>query len=212
MKRAIRWAAGLYPARWRERYGAEFSAMLDDLRPRWRDFINTLAGAIAMQIQFGRFFRTVAGCGIIGAAAAGIFAFSTSAPLRIAGTVVGPSHDTVAAGVLADRLRQAAGSQSDVHIRPREPRHGYPAAATIEWTFPNALITRRSAYAFRFPMNRAADVVRAAGLQLVELHISPANARRRDVIIILEGLIGGFIVGGIFGWLRRHMHGAPLHA
>ena len=37
MKRLIRFLARLYPTRWRERYGEEFDALLEDSLPRWRD-------------------------------------------------------------------------------------------------------------------------------------------------------------------------------
>jgi len=77
MKRAIRWAAGLYPARWRERYGAEFSAMLDDLRPSRRDFFNILQGAFLMQVKFSSAAKIVAAVALAGLAVAGWFAIRT---------------------------------------------------------------------------------------------------------------------------------------
>ena len=53
MKRWIALASVLYPRSWREEYGEEFSALLDDVRPRWRVFANVLGGAIRMQITNG---------------------------------------------------------------------------------------------------------------------------------------------------------------
>ncbi|HKE25197.1 MAG TPA: hypothetical protein VKB88_22710 [Bryobacteraceae bacterium] len=67
----IRWAARLYPARWRERYGAEFSALLDDMRPGWRDFFDVLGGAILMQLNLpgsGKLVAALAAAGLIVAA------------------------------------------------------------------------------------------------------------------------------------------------
>ena len=46
-------AAALYPKNWRQEYGDEFAALLDDTKPGWRVFANALGGAIAMQIAKG---------------------------------------------------------------------------------------------------------------------------------------------------------------
>jgi hypothetical protein len=51
MKRLLRVAAWLYPRAWRDRYGEEFDALIDEMRPRWRDVVNTLIGALIMQIS-----------------------------------------------------------------------------------------------------------------------------------------------------------------
>ena len=51
MRNLIRFAAWLYPRRWRERYGVEFDALLDDARPGWRELANVLKGALAIQIR-----------------------------------------------------------------------------------------------------------------------------------------------------------------
>ncbi len=51
MKRLLRVAARLYPPAWRVRYGEEFDALIDEMRPRWRDVVNTAVGALIMQIS-----------------------------------------------------------------------------------------------------------------------------------------------------------------
>jgi len=51
MKRWIWLASALYPRSWREQYGAEFDALLDDVKPRWRVFADVLGGAIKMQMK-----------------------------------------------------------------------------------------------------------------------------------------------------------------
>ena len=77
MKPPIRWAAGLYPARWRERYGAEFAALLDEMRPRWRDFFDILRGAILMQLKLPGSGKTVAWLAAAGLIVAAVVAFRT---------------------------------------------------------------------------------------------------------------------------------------
>ena len=51
MRRWLRLAVWLYPAAWRRRYGAEFEALLDDLRPSTRDLWDIARGALLMQVS-----------------------------------------------------------------------------------------------------------------------------------------------------------------
>ena len=51
MTRLIHWAAKLYPAVWRDRYGLEFEALLNEVGPSWRALFNVLAGALIMRAQ-----------------------------------------------------------------------------------------------------------------------------------------------------------------
>lgn len=69
MKRLIR----LYPKQWRDRYGREFEALLDDVQPTWRAFFDVLKGAISMRLKGWSAWKTVAACGAAGLLAAAIF-------------------------------------------------------------------------------------------------------------------------------------------
>lgn len=51
MSRLIQIIARLYPRSWRERYGEEFSALLEDLNPSAGAAFNVFTGAIGMQIR-----------------------------------------------------------------------------------------------------------------------------------------------------------------
>jgi hypothetical protein len=51
MKRLIRFVAKIYPRAWRNRYGEEFDALLDDTHANGRTALNVLTGAVGMQIQ-----------------------------------------------------------------------------------------------------------------------------------------------------------------
>ena len=63
MKRVLKWLARLYPSVWRNRYGAEFEALLDDRAPRLRDTFDVLLGALKMQMSTLSFVRiTLASC------------------------------------------------------------------------------------------------------------------------------------------------------
>ncbi len=60
MRRWIGWAAHLYPASWRARYGAEFDALLDDANVRWRDLADVLRGAFIMQMTSWKSYGKIA--------------------------------------------------------------------------------------------------------------------------------------------------------
>jgi len=72
MKRTMRFLARLYPSSWRERYGAEFDALLEDAKPSVRDAFDVFWGALKIQMTTWSFGRiTLAGslAGILVAAA-----------------------------------------------------------------------------------------------------------------------------------------------
>jgi Gram-negative bacterial TonB protein C-terminal len=46
----LRWAARLYPESWRERYGAEFDALLEDVSPSFGDVCDVLGGALRARL------------------------------------------------------------------------------------------------------------------------------------------------------------------
>ncbi len=60
MKRLIEFFARLYPAAWRNRYQAEFDALLADVRPNCRAGIDVLKGAVVMQLRAGNMKRAFA--------------------------------------------------------------------------------------------------------------------------------------------------------
>jgi hypothetical protein len=49
MRTLIRWAARLYPLAWRNRYAAEFDALLDDISPSFRDVCGVLGGVLRVR-------------------------------------------------------------------------------------------------------------------------------------------------------------------
>ena len=66
MKRLTKFFARLYPATWRNRYEAEFAALLEDVRPGWRTSLDILKGAVGMQLRTARFGKIVPITGLIG--------------------------------------------------------------------------------------------------------------------------------------------------
>jgi uncharacterized protein involved in exopolysaccharide biosynthesis len=86
MRSLARWAARLYPAAWRARYGVEMEALLEDVGPGWRDLWDIVRGAVFMQITSLSFWKILAGCTLAGVLAAGIW--SATIPKRYVSTAV----------------------------------------------------------------------------------------------------------------------------
>ena len=68
----MRWwlslAARLYPKLWRERYGAEFACLLDDVELRWTDLVDVLRGAAMMQVKtWSSYLKLVGAVAVAGA-------------------------------------------------------------------------------------------------------------------------------------------------
>lgn len=51
MRRILNCAMRLYPRAWRERYGQEFAALLEQLEPSWKIVFDTAQGALTMQLR-----------------------------------------------------------------------------------------------------------------------------------------------------------------
>src|ERR1700733_14642711 len=51
MRTLIRWAARLYPEAWRERYGPEFDALLEDMSPSLGDVCDVVRDALRARVS-----------------------------------------------------------------------------------------------------------------------------------------------------------------
>jgi hypothetical protein len=60
VKHLSRLLARLYPARWRERYGDEFDALIEDSRATWRSTFDVLRGALILRAVTVPSLRTMA--------------------------------------------------------------------------------------------------------------------------------------------------------
>ena len=54
MRSWIRLIALLYPKDWRQRYGTEFDALLEEAKPRWGDTADVLRAALEVRSDTGR--------------------------------------------------------------------------------------------------------------------------------------------------------------
>ncbi len=104
IRRALGWTARLYPSAWRERYGDEFLATVEDMpAPGWATVWDAAKGAIAMQLhQNGRtFFRRAAIFGLAGFLLAGLVSLQIPDEFHAAATLGAGNTD-------AESIRQAA--------------------------------------------------------------------------------------------------------
>jgi hypothetical protein len=103
MRTLMHWAAKLYPATWRQRYGAEFDSLLDDVNPTWTHVADVCRGGLAMQLLRGRMISIVTGFGMAGAIVVGTAAAARPDEFASRGTL-GVSGDVrdVARQVLSD--------------------------------------------------------------------------------------------------------------
>jgi len=77
MKRLLKLLARLYPPAWRNRYGAEFDAVLEDTEPRSRDIVDISWAALKTHLTSRNFIRIVLPCSIAGALIAIAISFAT---------------------------------------------------------------------------------------------------------------------------------------
>lgn len=102
MKRFLHLAARLYPSWWRQRYAAEFAALIDDVNPGWRELPDVMNGALAMQIRTLRMIPVF--CILAGIVAGGLIVigmparYSASATIRLKGSDV-PNAESIRAAI-----------------------------------------------------------------------------------------------------------------
>ena len=115
MRSWIRLLAWLYPTGWRERYGPEFDALLEDSSLSWRDLLDVLRGALEMHMKTWGFTRTAAACGVAGAIlAAGVAFWLPDKYVSTAVMAVRVADDKAAFGEHLNRVRQQAFSQQSL--------------------------------------------------------------------------------------------------
>jgi hypothetical protein len=86
MRRVLRSFVALYPRAWRDRYRAEFEALLEDISPTWRMLFDVLAGAIKMQLKTLNAWKIVAACAVAGVLVAA--GYSLTVPNRYVSTAI----------------------------------------------------------------------------------------------------------------------------
>jgi Gram-negative bacterial TonB protein C-terminal len=127
MKTLIRWAARLYPATWRNRYAAEFDALLDDISPSFGDVCNVLGDVLRVRAT-----TTIDACLVL----APVSPMTLRLPIVVSLT----AHALMITLVLWAALSYVTPVPLPVVVAPLPPRvPDPPPQATDARVFPNAL-------------------------------------------------------------------------
>ena len=185
-------AAKLYPRRWRERYGAEFDALMQDVEPDWREFANVLGGAMKMQLRSETaYWKLAAVMAAIGAVVA--LGVSLRVPERFVSTAVlrvTPPPPDERAVYDIEALRQPVLSRNqlaELIQRPaldlyRAERRMMPVEDVIERMRHDIQITRDGdtvSVAFTYPdREKARNVVRELTTRFLESNITSQRNRQ----------------------------------
>ena len=111
----MRLAARLYPRPWRERYGAEFDALLEDSTPRAGDLADIVMGAAIMQTKmWNSYWRVALAAGVAGALLAGAASLAIKNRYRSNATLLLKSS-----GMSQDELRRV-GTQMNQAVMSRD--------------------------------------------------------------------------------------------
>jgi hypothetical protein len=110
MRKIIHLAVRLYPARWRERYGPEFDALLEDINPGFGDLLNVVKGALLLQVSLSNVPLMAAAFALVGIFVAGLVSIET--PRRYASTTV----IAIDSAYLPDEFRQPSLLEVAPHV------------------------------------------------------------------------------------------------
>ena len=209
MSPLFRWALRVYPASWRTRYARELEALLDDLRPGWRELWDVFKGGLTMRIT--TWSSVPVACAVAGGLIGGVVAFrmptvyASTATIHLAadpqGNPRGFRHDdlrvTVDHALAAAHGRPQATSvmllhndagQTTLRVTTEDPRPEHARRVTTGLT--TAILTGPTAKA------RAAQVVEPPSLPTTP--VAPAYATR-----VGTGSTAGLALGCVALLVRR---------
>jgi LPS O-antigen subunit length determinant protein (WzzB/FepE family) len=208
MRQLIRWTARLYPAQWRDRYGEELDALVEDIQPQWQDLFNVLLGALRMQMTTWNSLKIVSAVALAGALVAGVFAFRiqdryvSTAVMRFvpAGQADSDPQRTL------DRLQQKANQLLSRHkalrVRLVQAQGGGGPAFVISCEYPDKL--KAQAVVCKLVSSFATE-------KILEV-LDPASLPQRPLfpnrpMIVGAGLLGGAVLGllAVLAW-RSTLH------
>ena len=233
MGRMARCAARLYPKWWRDRYGDEFEALLDDVRPGVRGAVNIAKEALAMQMTIlsaKRILVVGSAIGLISGAVSGLMLKPQYASIAVLGIPDGETRQEAIKRFDAE-TRRILGRTTlfrlirDLHLYPNlwsttapedlletmrsnirvEPLSGTSKAAVqIEFQYPDSAVAQRTVSAL-------AAEFEGVGFSVM----SPASRSQNPVLsklhLSLAGLAVGVAIGSIVAlsvYLRRRVKGA----
>jgi hypothetical protein len=123
MRRLAWWASRLYPAAWRERYGTEFEALLEDAPLQSGDVWDVLWGALTMRMTRSNLVGMTAGLAVLGGLIAGVATLGSFAGYTSTGTLRAQlaDKDPATAAVAVQRAIQATVSRGSLAELIQQP-------------------------------------------------------------------------------------------
>jgi hypothetical protein len=165
----IRWAARLYPPKWRTRYGAEFDALLDDIPPSFGDVCDVL-GHVLLAHATGF------------ADAVLLWTPACPTPLQASMLVAATGHTMILTCLVLASWSYPAAMSLHVAAPLPPPAPDPPAQIADPRVFPQAT-TLYSSLPFRLPAEGSAlftSVVPGVGINFPPLPDAGATDRRRS--------------------------------
>jgi hypothetical protein len=200
MRRWIAIAAKLYPRRWRERYGAEFDALMEDVDADWRELANVLGGAVKMQWKNGAILVTVCGMVALGISAVMPRPYVSTAVLRATGVEnLDLYHARLSPRFQSVRVRPLSGDTYEISYA-----HEYPAVAraTTQQFVSAALRAHADTQRFRESAWRDMSWSGQPPSSDVEVISAASDPRRFGPVvrawIVGVGLLAGLILASMF--------------
>ena len=126
MRRLLRWASRLYPSAWRQRYGAEFEALLEDVGPKGSDLWDVLKGALVMQTTRLNLLSIMAACTLAGGLVAGVASLSQFSGYTSRGILRAQASGPLGASALQQAAKNAVSYMSLAEILGRPDLNLYP--------------------------------------------------------------------------------------
>jgi hypothetical protein len=214
------WAARLYPLAWRERYGEEFTAMIEDLpegRARWATVGDILRGAVFMRVRSGVMGMAVMG-GLAGLVMAAVVSMAvpdryvTESLVRVESSVGDEALTAMVERTLEpEKLERVAAKyglygggeaaarlQKDLRVAYVKPRADGSRAIRIGFAHGTPEVARQVASEMTTALLQA-----GTGLQLLDapaLPLAPFFPNRLNILIF--GCAMGLVAGVGTGYLR----------
>jgi hypothetical protein len=174
MRWVLRLLARIYPAEWRERYGDELDALLEDKKLRVRDVFDVGWGALKMHVASRSFVRIVLPCAIAGALIAVAFSFVRT-PLYVSETPIEVTANS-SSGICGDQHDLPAelqGPWPDVCIA------SYFSGGSPSHEFLAETIQRQHLYS-GMALGDAIETMRG------DIHIRPLGGRRDRLDFVVQ--------------------------
>jgi hypothetical protein len=110
MKPILKLLARLYPSAWRNRYGAEYDALLEQNKPHPRDAFDVIRGATTMHLNSRSFVRIILPCALAGTIIAALVSLKIPT-LYTSGAVLAMSTDATDGGLGSAEQTATVGSE-----------------------------------------------------------------------------------------------------